>query len=139
MSEVVVTSGENLKQLIRAGNHTLVADEPADAGGGDAGPSPYDLLLAGLGACTSMTLQLYARRKQFPLEKVEVTLSQSRIHGKDCADCDTKDDYVTRISRHIKLIGPLNDEQRARLMEIARRCPVHRVLSAEISVEDSLA
>jgi putative redox protein len=110
MSEVVVTSGENLKQLIRAGNHTLV-----------------------------VTLQLYAKRKQFPLEQVEVTLSQSRIHGKDCAECDTKDDYVTRISSHIKLIGPLNDEQRARLMEIAGRCPVHRVLSAEISVEDTLA
>ena len=138
MSEVVVTSTGNLKQLIQAGRHTLIADEPVDAGGADAGPGPYDLLLAGLGACTSMTLQMYARRKGFPLETVEVKLSHSRIHAADCADCETKDGYVTRIDRHIKLTGPLSGEQRTRLLEIAARCPVHRTLSAEISIEDTL-
>ena len=138
MSEVVVTSGEQLKQIIQAGNHTLIADEPTAAGGSDAGPGPYDFLLAGLGACTSMTLQLYARRKGFPLERVEVRLSQSRIYAEDCADCESKDGYVTRIDRHITLSGPLSEEQRARLMEIARRCPVHKTFSAEISIKDTL-
>ena len=138
MSEVLVTTREGLSQTIQAGNHTFTADEPVDAGGTDAGPGPYDLLLAGLGACTSMTLEMYARRKGFPLERVTVKLSHSRIHAEDCADCDTKDGYITRIDRHIRLIGPLSDEQRARLMEIASRCPVHRTLSAEISIKDTL-
>ncbi len=138
MPEVVVTSSGHLKQIIQAGNHMLIADEPAAGGGADSGPGPYDLVLAGLGACTSMTLQMYAKRKGFPLERVEVRLSQSRIHADDCADCESKEGYVTRIDRFITLSGPLTEEQRTRLMEIARRCPVHRTLSAEISIEDRL-
>jgi len=138
MPDVIVTSSENLKQVIKAGAHTFISDEPIEAGGYGAGPGPYELLLAALGSCTSMTLLLYARQKGFPLEAVEVKLNHARIHAEDCADCETKDGFVTRIDRSIKLSGPLSDQQRARLMEIARRCPVHRTLSAEISIKDTL-
>jgi putative redox protein len=127
-----------LKQEITAGKHKFHADEPADAGGSDAGPDPYSLLLASLGACTAMTLQLYARRKQWPLERVEVSLRNERIHASDCEDCVSEDGMITRIERYISLSGPLSGEQRARLLEIAQRCPVHRTLRAEISIKDYL-
>lgn len=138
MAEVIVSSDGYLRQKIAAGSHTLIADEPRESGGGDAGPDPYSLLLAALGACTSMTLQLYARRKQWPLEKVEVRLRHSRIHADDCENCRTEEGRVDRIERHISLTGQLSEEQRARLLEIAARCPVHRTLSSEISIKDSL-
>lgn len=138
MSEVIVSSDGFLKQQITAGNHTLIADEPREAGGSDAGPDPYSFLLAALGACTSMTLQLYAKHKGFPLEKVEVSLKNSRIHAADCQTCDTKSGQIHQIERYISLTGPLTDEQKQRLLEIAQRCPVHKTLTSEIVIKDFL-
>lgn len=128
--EVVVTEiGTGLAQRIEAGRHVLVSDEPISAGGGDTGPDPYALLLAALGACTSMTLRMYANQKKWPLEGVSIRLSHERIHARDCADCEKKDDArVERITREISLAGPLTDEQKQRLLQIAERCPVHRTL-----------
>jgi len=124
---------------VTAGGHALRADEPVAAGGTDSGPGPYDLLLAALGACTGMTLRLYADRKGWPLERVEVKLHHDRIHAADCADCETRVGLVDRIEREITLHGPLGDEQRARLLEIADKCPVHRTLTSEIRIETRLA
>ena len=138
MTEVIVSSIDYLKQEITAGMHTLIADEPTEAGGSDAGPDPYSFLLAALGACTSMTLQLYARRKTWPLEKVVVKLRHSRIHAQDCGDCTTTQGRIDQIERHISLAGPLNDEQKVRLLEIAQHCPVHKTLTSEISIKDFL-
>lgn len=138
MAEVIVSSIGYLKQQITAGAHTLIADEPGEAGGGDAGPDPYSLLLAALGACTAMTLQIYARRKEWPLEKVEVSLRHSRIHAEDCGDCATTQGKIDQIERYISLAGPLSGEQKARLLEIAQRCPVHKTLTSEISIKDFL-
>jgi uncharacterized OsmC-like protein len=138
MADVIVSSTGYLKQEIRAGKHVLIADEPLEAGGTDEGPGPYELLLAALGACTSMTLQMYARRKQWPLEKVEVSLSHDRIHAHDCAECLTKEGKITRIDRYISLTGELSDEQKNTLLQIAQRCPIHRTLTSEISIKDYL-
>ena len=138
MAEVIVSSVGYLKQEIRAGRHLLIADEPLAAGGTDEGPGPYELLLAALGACTSMTLQIYARRKQWPLERVEVRLRHDRVYGQDCEDCVTKEGKITRIERYISLTGELSDEQKGRLLEIAQRCPIHRTLTSEISIKDYL-
>src|SRR5437868_3327140 len=123
MNEVVVTSQTNLRNEVRYGaGHTLITDEPASVGGEDAGPDPYTLLLAALGSCVSMTVMLYARRKQWPLERVTVRLRQERIHAKDCVECQTEtDSYVHRIERAIAFEGTLSDEQRARLEEIAHK------------------
>src|SRR3954471_1263004 len=122
MVEVTVRSLRNLKAQVQVGAHNFLTDEPEAAGGEDAGPDPYSLLLAALGACTAMTLQLYARRKQWPLEKVEVSLRHSHVHANDCLDCRTKEGKINRIERYISLDGPLTDEQRARLFEIAEKC-----------------
>ena len=139
MATVIVRGGASgLTQEIEAEGHRLVADEPVEAGGADAGPSPYDLLLAALGACTSMTLAMYARRKQWPLEQVTVRLQHAKIHAQDCAECDTKEGKLDRIEREISLAGPLSEEQRARLLEIANRCPVHRTLVSEIDIRTRL-
>src|SRR4029453_3701040 len=138
MAEVIVRSLDNLRQEIAAGPHTLFADEPASAGGDDAGPDPYELLLAALGACTSMTLLLYARRKRWPLEDVEVRLSHQRDYARDCEDCDTKPVQIDLIERRITLKGKLDEAQRTRLFEIAEKCPVHRTLTGTIRIEDTL-
>jgi putative redox protein len=138
VADVIVSSIGYLKQEIRAGKHVTIADEPLAAGGTDEGPGPYELLLASLGACTAMTLQVYARRKQWPLEKVEVSLSHDRLHAEDCAECVTKEGQITRIDRYISLTGELSEEQRSKLLEIAQRCPVHRTLTSEISIKDYL-
>jgi len=131
----VAESGRGrLGQTIASGRHVLNADEPLAAGGQDSGPNPYDLLLSALGACTAMTLRLYAGRKQWPLEHVSVTLRHQKIHAKDCADCETKEGKIDRIERDIQIVGPLDAEQRARLMEIADKCPVHRTLHSEVNV-----
>jgi len=122
-------------QEVRAGRHLLVADEPVALGGSGSGPGPYEYLLAALGSCTSMTIRMYAQRKSWPLERVSVLLRHDRIHAKDCADCETKVGLVDRIERDIRLEGALSAEQRARLMEIADKCPVHRTLTAEISIK----
>ncbi len=125
-------------QRITAGRHVLGADEPTPVGH-DTGPSPYDLLLAGLGACTSMTLRMYAARKQWPLENVSVSLRHSRTHAKDCEDCETSSGRLDRIERVIELTGDLDAEQRQRLLEIADRCPVHRTLRSEVDVRTTMA
>jgi uncharacterized OsmC-like protein len=138
MAEVIVSSIGYLKQEIRAGQHKIIADEPREAGGTDEGPGPYELLLAALGACTAMTLQIYARRKQWPLERVDVSLSHDRIHAQDCEDCVTKEGKITRIERYISVTGELSDEQKRKLLEIARRCPIHQTLTSEISIKDYL-
>ena len=122
------------QQEIIAGKHRLIADEPVKAGGMDSGPGPYDLLLAALGACTSMTVRLYADRKQLPLRQTSVRLHHNKIHAADCADCETKEGMVDHIEREIMFDGDLDGEQRARLLEIADKCPVHRTLESEIDI-----
>jgi uncharacterized OsmC-like protein len=132
---VVVRGGAgNFQQEVIAGKHHLVADEPVSVGGGDAGPDPYDYLLAALGVCTSMTIGLYARRNRLPLESITVSLWHSRIHARDCEDCETKDGTVDRIDVKVELTGSLTAEQHAKLMEIAAKCPVHRTLTSEINI-----
>jgi uncharacterized OsmC-like protein len=131
----VQETGEGrFQQLVTAGRHTLIADEPVGVGGLDSGPGPYDLLLAGLGACTSMTMRMYAERKALPLDRVTVKLKHSRIYAKDCAECETKDGMISRIERVITIDGELDAEQRSKLMEIADKCPVHRTLTSEIDI-----
>lgn len=122
-----------------AGRHTLRADEPRSAGGMDTGPNPYDFLLASLGTCTAMTIRMYADRKGWPVQSVNVALDQERVHARDCEDCESETGHITRISRIIDIRGALNDEQRRKLMEIADKCPVHRTLIAEIRIETSPA
>ena len=138
MSEVVVTSLTNLRNEVRYGaGHSFITDEPVAAGGEDAGPDPYTLLLAALGSCISMTLHLYTRRKQWPLEGVTVRLRQKRVHSKDCAECaQDKEGYIHRIERSVTITGPLSDEQRTRLQEIAHKCPVHKTLTSEIVITE---
>jgi putative redox protein len=131
---VVVRGGAGLAQEIVAGGHRLTADEPAALGGTDSGPSPYDLLLAALGACTSMTVAMYARRKGWPLEGVTVRLRHARIHASDCAECETKTGMLDRIERDIRFEGALSAEQRSRLLEIASKCPVHLTLTSEVDI-----
>jgi uncharacterized OsmC-like protein len=128
------TGRGQFQQEIISGPHRLTADEPVSAGGLDTGPGPYDLLLAALGACTSMTLRLYADRKKLPLTRTQVRLRHSRIYATDCAECETKEGMLDRIERVITLEGNLDAEQRARLMEIADKCPVHRTLKSEIDI-----
>jgi putative redox protein len=139
--EGVVTvrgTGEGFAQEIVAGSHRFVSDEPSRAGGTDTGPTPYDLLLASLGSCTSMTVAMYARRKQWPLQRVTVRLRHSREHAEDCAACETSDARLTVIERDIALDGALNADQRARLLAIANRCPVHLTLSSQIDIRTKL-
>ena len=138
MSEVVVTSQTNLRNEVRYGEgHSFITDEPVSAGGEDAGPDPYTLLLAALGSCISMTVTLYARRKQWPLERVAVRLRQGRIHGKDCKECTQNiEGYIHRIERAVSLTGPLTEEQHTRLQEIAHKCPVHKTFTSPIVVAD---
>ncbi len=129
--EVLVTE-DNHKFLrgLHTASHHLQADEPASIGGGNAGPTPYDLLLMSLGACTSMTLRMYANRNDMPLEDVQVRLIHERIHADDCAECENADGHIERIARRIRLSGELDDNQKERLISIADRCPVHRTLEA---------
>ena len=135
---VSVESQGNLRQEVRLGPHRFIADEPVGSGGEGAGPDPYELLLSALGTCTSMTLLLYARQKKWPLAGVKVTLIHEKIHAEDCADCETKNGMLDKIERQIALEGELTAEQRARLLEIANRCPVHRTLTSEIRIESRL-
>ena len=138
MSEVIVKSQANLRNEVHYGaGHVFITDEPVAAGGEDAGPDPYTLVLGALGSCISMTVTLYARRKQWPLESVTVRLRQHRIHGKDCQEClQQVEGYVHRIERAVSFTGPLSDEQHARLQEIAHKCPVHKTLSSPIFITD---
>lgn len=136
---VVRGDARSFKQEIVAGKHRLLADEPVSAGGSDAGPDPYDYLLAALGVCTSMTVGLYARRKQMPLENITVSLRHSRIYAKDCEECETKEGMLDRINVELDLTGPLSAEQHDKLMEIAAKCPVHSTLTSEINIRLSVA
>ena len=136
----VVVKGDagGFAQHIIAGAHRWQSDEPVTSGGSDTGPTPYDLLLAALGSCTSMTVAMYARRKHWPLESVTVRLRHARAHAKDCADCETRDRKLDVIERDIELKGVLAEEQRSRLLEIANRCPVHRTLTSDIDIRTKL-
>ncbi len=136
--EVSETRGGLFLQRVRIGRHRLVADEPVAAGGNDAGPSPYDYLLAALGACTSMTMRLYADRKGINAERFSVRLSHRRVHAEDCADCETKEGNVGEITRDITIGGDVPEAAQARLMEIADRCPVHQTLTHEIKIRSRL-
>jgi uncharacterized OsmC-like protein/alpha/beta superfamily hydrolase len=128
------TRAGRFQQEITAGEHRAIADEPVSVGGLDSGFTPYELVLAGLGACTSMTLRLYAERKALPLERVTVSLTHAKIHAVDCADCETNAGMLDRIERKVRLEGNLDAAQRAKLIEIAEKCPVHRTLESEIDV-----
>jgi putative redox protein len=135
---ITETGSGTYTQEITAGHHRLVSDEPRPIGD-DAGPTPYDLLLAGLGACTSMTVRMYADRKGWPLERIRVTLRHSRIHANDCVDCETSTGLVDHIDRDVELSGDLDDSQMQRLLHIAERCPVHQTLTSEVRVATSLS
>ncbi len=138
--EVLVSEGsQRHAQNIVAGAHTLVADEPVSVGGRDAGPTPYDLLLSALGACTTMTLRMYADHKGWPLDHVAVRLKHDRIHAQDCETCESETGKVSRIERELHIEGDLDDDQRARLLEIADRCPVHRTITHEKQMVTRLA
>jgi putative redox protein len=136
--EVRETRTGHLTQRVSAGRHVLLADEPIAAGGDDAGPTPYDYLLAALGACTSMTMRLYADRKGLAVERFAVRLSHRRVHAQDCADCETKEGDIGEITRDITIAGDVPDAARARLMEIADKCPVHKTLTHEIKIRSRL-
>jgi uncharacterized OsmC-like protein/fermentation-respiration switch protein FrsA (DUF1100 family) len=132
--EVSETRTEHLAQYVRAGRHLLMADEPIAAGGDDSGPGPYDYLLAALGGCTSMTMRLYAERKGISVERFSVRLSHRKVYAEDCADCETKEGRIDEISREISIEGDVPETARARLMEIADKCPVHQTLTHEIKI-----
>jgi len=137
---VVAETGEGrFTQRMRAGPHVMIADEPHASGGDNRGPGPYEYLLAGLGACTSMTIRMYAEHKGWPLERVAVRLRHAKIHARDCADCETGHGKIDEISREIAISGPLDGQQRERLLEIADRCPVHRTLTSEIKIRTKAA
>src|SRR5262245_34814775 len=138
MVTVAETREGRFTQSITAGRHLLRADEPVLAGGNDTGPTPYDLLLAGLGACTSMTIRMYADLKQLPLDKVTVRLRHAKAYAQDCAECETQDGKLDRIDREIELEGGLDDAQRTKLLEIASKCPVHRTLHSEVWIPTHL-
>ena len=131
---VVRGTGRSFLQEISSGNHRFHADEPAGVGGTDAAPDPYDYLMASLGACTSMMVGLQARKRRWPLGKIIVSLTHSRIHAHDCQECLTKDGMIDRIEVTVELTGPLTSEQRAELMKTAASCPIHRALTQEINV-----
>jgi uncharacterized OsmC-like protein/pimeloyl-ACP methyl ester carboxylesterase len=128
------TRASKFQQTVTTGPHQMLADEPVAAGGQDSGPGPYDFLLAGLGACTSMTMRMYADRKSLPLDRITVTLKHSKIHAADCAECETRDGMLDQIDRVIAIEGALDADARKRLMEIADKCPVHRTLTSEIRI-----
>ena len=134
-SVVVRGSAAGFAQDIVAGPHRMAADEPVSVGGTDTGPTPYDFLFAALGACTSITVGMYARRKGWPLEEVTVNLRHAKIHASDCAECETKEGLLDRIERDIHFGGSLTNEQRSKLLEIANKCPVHRTLTSEIVIK----
>ena len=138
MSEVIVTSLTNLQNEVRYGaDHTIITDEPTSAGGEDAGPDPYTLLLAAVGSCISMTTKLYAKRKGWPLERVTVRLQIDRVHAEDCKECThTPEGFAHRIQRSVTFEGALSEEQHQRLQEIAHKCPVHKVLTSEIVISE---
>lgn len=136
MSTVTVLHLENYQHEATTRGHAVILDEPTSVGGDDKGMNPYEHLLAALGGCTAMTLRMYAERKKWKLRDVRVELTHANVHASDCEQCDTREGRLSVIRRRIELTGELDDEQRARLMEIASRCPVHRTLEGTIEVID---
>lgn len=133
---VLARSEKSFRVEIDAGGHRIIADEPAEAGGTNEGPTPYDLISAALAACTSMTLQVVAKRENIPLDGLEIKVMNDRVHAKDCADCMTGSGYIHRFVVEIKFIGTLTDAQRARLQQVAPRCPVAKTLTSEIKIDE---
>ena len=138
MASVTVLSEEAYRQEITAGPHRLLADEPVSAGGTDTGPDPYQLLLAALGACTSITMRMYAERKGWDLRTVRVELNQEQIHAADCADCEATEGRLDHIEKRIYVSGDLSSEQTAQLLQIAQRCPINLTLQREVSMDDAI-
>ena len=140
MATVILRSQDNLKQFVNVRDHQLIVDEPSKVGGDDAGPDPYEYLLAGLAGCTAITLLMYARRKKWDLQEVEITVTNTRIHSRDCQHCDKEHDgYIDEIERNLILRGNLDPDQRQRLAYIATRCPVARTLTSPTHIHDSIA
>jgi uncharacterized OsmC-like protein len=138
MKEVIVRGGTSFKTEISAGPHTFYADEPADVGGTESGPTPYDFLSAALGACTSMTVHVVAKRENIPLEGLELTITSDRQHAQDCADCTTAGGYIHRFTVKMRLSGNLTPQQKQRIVDVARRCPVFKTLQSEIKIDETL-
>ncbi len=138
MNPVIVRGGTSFRTEINTGTHTFFADEPRDAGGSDSGPTPYDFLSAALGACTCMTIHVVAKRENIPLEGVELTITNDRMHAKDCADCTTPMGYIHRFTVRVRLQGDLTPEQKARIVDVARRCPVYKTLQSEIKIDEEV-
>jgi uncharacterized OsmC-like protein len=138
MQPVIVRSADSLRNDIEAGPHRMIADEPVSAGGTEMGPTPYDFLAAALGTCTSMTMRVVAKRENIPLDGVEITIENDRMHAKDCADCLNKSGYIHRFNVAIKLIGNLTAQQRERMLDVAGRCPVNKTLRSEIRIDERL-
>ena len=136
---VILRLGEGFRTEAEAGEHRFVLDEPATAGGTDEGPTPYDALAAALGGCIAMTLRFYAKREKIPLEGVDVAVTHDREHAKDCAECLSKEGFIHRFKVQIALKGTLSDEQKTKLLDIAKRCPVSKVLQSEIRIDATLA
>ncbi|MDY6842714.1 MAG: OsmC family protein [Thermodesulfobacteriota bacterium] len=138
MKEILVKYVRNLQQEAKIGHHSVIIDEPKEFGGDDKGPDPYDLLLAALGGCTALTLLSYARRKGIPLEGLQIKLNHDKIYANDCEECSTVEGKLDQITKTIYFQGPLSDEQKENLLEIAKRCPVHRTLTSENRILDTL-
>lgn len=138
MAEVIVRHLQNLQQQVIAREHSFIVDEPIKLKGDGLGPNPYDLLLAALGSCTSMTLMIYARNRGIPLEGVEVKMEYSRIYDNDCRDCQADERFLHKIVKNIKLKGNLDENQKTRLLQIASKCPVHKTLTSRLVIEDRL-
>jgi putative redox protein len=135
---IAVTGKDGFRTEIMTNGHSFIADEPVEVGGTNAGPSPYDYLFAALGSCASMTVRMYADHKKWPLESVTVRLKHQKVHARDCAECERKEGKVDYVEREIELYGPLDNDQRERLLEIAGKCPVHKTLRSGVVVNTSL-
>jgi putative redox protein len=138
MDPVIIRSANSFRNDVQAGEHHLVGDEPVDAGGTNAGPTPYDFLSAALGTCTSMTIHVVAQREKIPIESLEISVTNDRMYAKDCADCMSTDGYIHKFTVSIKVTGSLTEAQRQRVLTVARRCPVAKTLTSEIRVDDVL-
>ena len=139
MATITLRNIGNLQQQVTAGNHTFIVDEPTGAGGDDAGPNPYEYLLASLASCTAITLIMYARRKRWALEEIEITINNSRIHSDDCDHAEEEGMYIDEIKREIILRGDLSKDERERLAYIATRCPVARTLTSPTHIHDTVS
>ncbi len=137
-NNLTVKNSAGFKTEITSKEHTLISDEPVNAGGTNTGFNPYDLLLSALGSCKAITMRMYANRKNFPLKEITIKLRHNKIHAQDCEDCETKEGKIDKIDVDIKLSGDLNEEQKKRLFEIAEKCPVHKTLTSEIKINSTL-